>query len=109
MSSNENHQGRAETALSHARRFITAAGHCGEPDGSGSAWRSGVTLTRRISHVSSARMFAELAVHEAAHARPVDVPGPTLLQVEASKLADICTRMTVQLAHDIERGALKGR
>lgn len=106
MSTKSKHADNARGCLDQAVRFYVASGHGGK-DGRGSVWSTGVALDTRIMHVSTARMFAEMAVQEAAHARPEGHDGPTDLQVEASKLADNCTRLSQQLAHDIARGALR--
>jgi len=91
--------------MAQARRFYDASGHAGI-NGCGSTWLDGIDLAARIMHVSTARVFTELAVHEAAHAKQ-SVDGPTPLQCEASSLADDCTRLTRQIAHDVARGALR--
>lgn len=71
MSAKKSHEERARAALHQATRFLEAAGHAGV-DGKGSAWKTGIDLDARIMHVSTARMYAEIAVHEAAHARAKD-------------------------------------
>lgn len=106
MSTKNDHKERAEIALHMAKRFYDAAGH-GGVNGRGSAWKTGIHLDARIMSASSARVYAELAVHEAAHAKGKNEEGPTPLQVEASKIADNCTRLVEQLAYDIARGAFK--
>lgn len=105
MSNKTDHTNRANAAMAQAKRFYDASGHAGV-NGRGSTWSTSVDLDARIMHVSTARMFAELAVHEAAHARG-KADGPTPLQVEASSLSDDCTRLSKQLAYDIARGALR--
>lgn len=106
MSRAKDHADRARAALAQARRFLDATRHAGSDDGRGSAWGM-MNLDARIMNASTGRMFAELAIHEAAHARSRTSDGPTDLQTECSKVADRATRLTEQLAYDISRGALR--
>lgn len=102
MSNAKRHADDAVQCLYKAGQFIEATKHLGGPN-----WGP-LDLDTRIMHAATARAYAEMALSEAHHAAVESGENrPTELQVRASSISDACIKLIRQLAHDINRGALK--